>query len=352
MKEALIFILLLFFQDIHIKFVPERYLELKKKVLEKNRYTIENNNLIINASDLIQVNAGVETFYFREIFTAVCASEKCYPVRITFYWNLIGDFVGYELPPGEKLTKVDHQPFTQDEYEKLNKALKDAHSKLRYYSIDNLVNDGNKEGEVDGISGATNREILDIVVEGAVYTFHTLWNLANGPVKKKIKSISSANLPREVLFQLLNYKHSDYKIFAIKAIQERGFEDDDFYHTLFHYFVKEEEALANFAINSIPLEILESPVYQTKIEESLKKSDFTKRVILYNVIKKFDSYNLSLIEYLSVLMGKVDDWQKVQILQIISRSGMMNGNIKSEIDKLRKSNNQLILQEIDRIDKR
>ena len=351
MKVALIFILMLLFVKSKVSFVPERLLELKREAMVKNYHPLENEDLIISASDLVEVGAGTETFYFREVFTSVCESDKCYPVRITFYWNLIGDFVGFELPPGEELTKTDHQPFTQAEYEKLNKALNDPYSRLRYYSIGNLVNEPDSGTGVDAISGATNKEVLDIVVEGAVYTFHTLWNLANGPVKKKIKSISGASLSYDVLFQLLYHENPDYIIFAIKAIQERELQNSDFYLRLYELYEFEDEALANFAMNNIPIEILQSSNYQIKIIESLKNSDFSNRVILFNKIKTFKIFSFPLLEYLAVLMHEVDDWQKVQILQIINMSGKMSEIVKGEINKLKKSENRRILKEIETIER-
>lgn len=40
------------------------------------------------------------TQYKSRVKTPVCEGKVCYDVELIFYWNLVGDFVKYELIPG------------------------------------------------------------------------------------------------------------------------------------------------------------------------------------------------------------------------------------------------------------
>ena len=125
---------------------------------------------------------GVPLYYKSEINTEVCQSDDCKPIHVTVFWNLVGDYIKYDLPENHPLTKMDHEEFMLEDYQKLHRILSNSKSVLSNYQLEDLVS--NKTGlvhkNVDGISGATIKTVKNDVIEGAAYTCHSLWHLVHG----------------------------------------------------------------------------------------------------------------------------------------------------------------------------
>ena len=62
-------------------------------------------------------SSGTPLHYYIELQTGVCFDNKCRPLNIVVYWNITGRYLGFELMNGEFLSKYDHEPFSQKEYE-------------------------------------------------------------------------------------------------------------------------------------------------------------------------------------------------------------------------------------------
>ena len=63
--------------------------------------------------------------YSARVFTPICEDSVCYAVELDFYWDVLGNFKEYGLVPGMPLTKQEHEPFTEEDYEKLAVILSD-----------------------------------------------------------------------------------------------------------------------------------------------------------------------------------------------------------------------------------
>lgn len=159
---------------------------------------------------------GSPKFYFSNIFTPVCNTGQCLPVYINLYWNLTGRFVRFDFPEGEILTKLEHVPFSPEDYILLNEILKGPDPRLNIPILESHVSQGAKHNQdnqakpapnasqsakklskydmVDGITGATAIQHNAKFVPGALYTTYTLWGLAND------SGIKMFNYSRENLF--------------------------------------------------------------------------------------------------------------------------------------------------------
>src|SRR5690554_4970202 len=90
---------------------------------------------------LFQVRSkdGYPISYFKKIYTGVCFDGECRMLDIVLYWNITGRYLGFELPKGEFLSKFDHEPFTDGEYERLHELLADLLSPLSMYTFNELA---------------------------------------------------------------------------------------------------------------------------------------------------------------------------------------------------------------------
>ena len=184
------------------------YRKMRISGLPRQTYKVALDEMIVADEGLVEVNGGRNTFFYRHFTTAVCESRECYPVEITFYWDFAGNYLGFEVPGDKPLTKLNHKPFTDNEYDKLDAVLRDPYSKLKYYSYYDLVSNdaGADSSSVDATTGATLNEVSEIVVKGAVYSFYRLWHLANGNIINQIRRIAEKNLANETLLQVLKEK--------------------------------------------------------------------------------------------------------------------------------------------------
>ena len=173
-------------------------------------------------------------YYYRNIFTPVCYTGECKPVYINLYWDLLGNYVRYDLPAKEVLTKLDHREFKRDDYEKLHDILARPNSLLADLAITDLIVPGteNLSDSVDARTGATLKTIKNEVISGAVYTCYTLWHIAHGPVTDEIARITDTYLNPTLLHRFLSSQNHTYQYKALEKIMDKngriapGFEKD------------------------------------------------------------------------------------------------------------------------------
>ncbi len=198
--------------------------------------------------------------YFGEIFTPVCYSRTCLPVFINFRWDLLGNYLTYELSKGKKLTKSDHLEFDEKEYEKLQEILSNENSILKNYKADQLVSStesANPAG-VDAVTGATIKSIQREVISGAVYSCYTLWHIAHGDIPAKLKQHTERRFSNDDLFiRFLNSANYRYQYWAIdKTLIAGQIIDGKFKMPLLNILNGENVFVANYLLKELSPEIL------------------------------------------------------------------------------------------------
>lgn len=168
--------------------------------------------------------------FYAPIITPVCIDGKCKPLHITLYWNLIGHYVGYALPPGIPLSKFDHEAFEPADYERLHHLLLDDKSVLKRKKLEDLFDPSAaidqkvkyKGEEIDAVTGATKKEIKASLVAGALYSCYTLWHLAHGAVQDSIEAFTLRHSHHLIEEYLLYTKYTDYQYFALRKLDSIG----------------------------------------------------------------------------------------------------------------------------------
>ena len=173
---------------------------------------------------LYQVNSegSGPLFYYSNIRTGVCLDSECRPLNVTVYWNITGRYLGFALPEKEFLSKYEHEPFTPEEYERLNMLLADSLLPLGNISFEALIQKSAthlpENAEVDGVSGATSQEVLNYVIEGAAYTTHKLWNIIHGPAQNFVERLTLTNLSGELITTILQSPDVGDRFWALKHL--------------------------------------------------------------------------------------------------------------------------------------
>ena len=292
--------------------------------------SMNNEVLLIFINDL-------PAYYKSEIFTPVCNTGECLPVYVNMYWNLNGEFLRFDQPEGEILTKLDHQPFTEDDYKLLDEILKGPDPRIASLShgADNSQvkhNKGDKQDSqampapslntiqmdkhdmVDGISGATLPEIKSQFVPGALYTTYTLWGLANDS-NYKIKKYTTDNLFIKYSRHLIGNKDLESQGDVINWMASKSTDENARLNVLIDLINTGDSTLQLAAFSQMyakyyfldeTQELLDKTFYSGKVAESVQKQIIHKWAhnnIGPNVLPKLTNHLLEYEKYFPEIMA-------------------------------------------------
>lgn len=166
-----------------------------------------------------------EEFYM-DVQSVICLDGQCKIVDVRLFWDRLGEYIRYELADGVELEKKDGAPFSGEDYEKLQKILKDQNSVFEEVNLGEVVDINKSDAGIDGISGATILTDESASVKGAAWTCYTLWHWANGEVTKVISEITKNTVTSEELYSFYKDQEERYKVFAAELFRDRTMYDE------------------------------------------------------------------------------------------------------------------------------
>ena len=175
----------------------------------------------LTGETLLQIKTpdGIPLYYAKDILTNVCFDNECRPLNLSIYWNITGRYLGFGLPEEEFLSRYDHEPFTDEDYSHLNTLLADPYLPLGDVSFEKLIQPLRIPADsIDAVSGATSKDVLPYVVEGAAYTTYTMWNIVYGPAQAQVISITEQEMTPALLALILQSPSSTDKIWGLRKI--------------------------------------------------------------------------------------------------------------------------------------
>lgn len=262
-------------------------------------HSIEDKIDTLSGTEIIELQneKGLPIWFGRYICKDVCMTGQCKLIRLWLFWDGVGNFLGFEIPEKEPLTKSDHTKFETKDYDKLLAILKDTASVLKKLKQEDLViaSDLNRNQKVDGYTAATQPTISEAVVKNAVYTCHTLWHTVYGPSQEAIHEIVKNKLNEQFLVSIFNSKNPAYILWAIQSIEEHP----EFHETFFPYIINSIKS-DNFSVSSQAINYFQpSVLVDTTVQIQLVKNmAFTKMNINYKIIWKF--IELKWVDYKTV----------------------------------------------------
>lgn len=166
-----------------------------------------------------------KTFYEANLNMAVCDDKLCAILVLKMYWDLAGNYTKFDTLPGNPLTKFDHKPFTDADYQKLDMILGDGNSMLRVLEKEDLVDKSIqvKATTVDAVTGATPETVRNAVVEGAVYSSFSLWHYVNDSIKDLIRNHTKSIYSKEIASQMLNSRNYETQLYALKQFSSKDY---------------------------------------------------------------------------------------------------------------------------------
>lgn len=234
---------------------------------------------------------GFPVAYFRKIRTSVCFDNKCRLLKVTLFWNPTGRYLGFDLVKGEFLSKAEHKPFTPAEYERMSDVLADQFSPLAtlaYAEIAPPKKPISKEDEVDGVSSATAKNVLDYVVEGAAYTTYKMWHVVYGPTQADVVRLTEESLSPEYVLALLESPDGSDKIWVLNHIQGFVTSTPTLQQKLFTFINGTNYNLTERAVNALDVGPT-STTWQATLADKLTTKSYALQKLIVNKFKRVTS---------------------------------------------------------------
>ncbi|MFY0652443.1 MAG: hypothetical protein JXQ96_10440 [Cyclobacteriaceae bacterium] len=282
-------------------------------------------------------------FYYQDIFTPVCEDNSCKPVYITLMWDLLGNYRDYRVDPKWPLTKIDHLPFSDEEYEKLHLVLADDHSILSSYTKKNIAelyasSKNNNIDDVDAVSGATPQYIKDQTIEGALYTCHTLWNLCRGKISEQLLNHTENHLLNDDLIHQMILS-GELKLIEFAFQHLTSFGDPGFHAEIIEVIQNSDQITASQIIHYLPKKLVEESDFNLQLWDVFDRVHFLSQRQILDQFTHCKQLSDKLLLDLILHTEEAKESQFVQILKIILNQSDIpeNGDqLLAEITKKRK----------------
>lgn len=274
-------------------------------------------------------------FYFTKLVTPVCESGVCYLVTIKIYWDLVGTYLGFELPLDRFLTKIDHEHFETADYEKLDRILDDPYWPLAEYAISELIVDSTKElvdSKIDAYTGATAPFVREQDnIPGALYTIYTLWEFVhNEDIVENLQDYTFSLIEDEnvKLIDFLSSERKTYWKWAIEHLDSSHIDDNvnllllNIIYDADHYLSFEVLKLIN--ANTVSM--------QKQLWEIFKKVSIYKKRDIIDKLLEFKIKDQLLIEVINYFPKSNSPMERLLIKKLIDHNKPWPENVITSID--------------------
>lgn len=289
---------------------------------------------------------GFPVAYFRKIKTSVCFDNKCRLLKVTLFWNPTGRYLGFDLPKGEFLSKAEHKPFTPAEYERMSDVLADRFSPLAtlaYAEIAPPKKPVSKEEEVDGVSSATAKNVLDYVVEGAAYTTYKMWHVVYGPTQADVVRLTEKSLSPEYVLALLESPDGSDKIWALNHSQGFVTSTPVLQQKLVTFINGTNYNLTERAINALDTGP-NSATWQATLSNNLTTGSYALQKLIVNKFKRVTSLDAQAKKSLADGLKSPNSELVSTILDVFRHHNVADTETCRQIADLLISQNQFIAQ--------
>ncbi len=292
---------------------------------------------------LVKTKESIPIHYFKNITTEVCFDNECRLLNITVYWNITGRYLGFELPDGEFLSKHDHEPFSSNEYERLNDLLADPTLPLGEISFAKLIETPETQADsVDGVSGATTEDVTKIVVKGAAYTTYTLWNIVHGPTRDLVAGLTEKQLSPDLIDLILKSPDIDDRVWALDRISQITALNPKLTSTLLDIISGDDFFLTYSVINAIKASHLNSYTLQFALFSIYKEADHSIKRMIVAKLMEAPYLSAELTSTSRNLLGKLNGKQLGDILKLYTMHSIDDLETYKSVAEILKNENRFI----------
>ncbi len=308
--------------------------ELQLKAIAGNYSILDDKKEVAPVTAMTDQNGFL--YWYRRVFTEVCLTGDCRPVDVGIFWEGTGDFLGLEVYR-EPLTKTDHSDFKDWDYRKLLSILRNDWSSLREYDFGELVDE--KEEGVDGITGATRKEIASEAVENAVYTTYTLWHLIHLGEKEQLVGLTVGRLSEGDLFgKMAASPDSRYQRFLLELFVQGKLRDQQAVEPLILKGLKDKDVVnKTVAVHALALLNWDNMDFQNELAAIYLQKPAGERVEILSGIRQMNRLSAPLYEALAQDLSPEDPWMSAKLLQVLRFGKTQSKRVLAVVEELKSS---------------
>lgn len=295
------------------------------------------------ADTLYQVRAanGIPVSYYRKIRTSVCFDNKCRLLDIIVHWNITGRYLGFELPPGEFLSKAEHEPFTTQEYLRLHKLLADPNSPLAEFSYNEVVPAADNQ-EIDAVSSPTAKNLVAFVVEGAGFTTYMLWHIVHGATPDTVMRATRRALTPALLSEILKSPDISDRIWALNNRAVLRMRTPEIQAQILSLIQSEEFSLAERAVHAIDTTDLQKGEFQVMLVQTLDGANYALKKRVIEKLGMAGALDSRVSGMLADKLMQVSGDLVSTILDLFSKQGIHDDEICTKVARLLQHDNRYI----------
>lgn len=253
----------------------------------------ENESDSLSSTEIVELQDenGLPVWFSRQFHKDVCMTGECKMIRLTLFWDGVGNYLAMEIPEEEPLTKSDHTEFEDADYQKLNTILSDTASILKELKSEELIIvpdsiDPYKAYEIDGYTAATQPALAEVVVKDAVYTCHTLWHTVYGPTQAKILEILDKRVSTNFLRRMFESQDTKKMIWGIRAVEKHSSYHEDFFPLFIQYIRSDKTEISERALQYFhPSGLNDASLQKQLVEVMPDLSTEKKNTIIWKFIE-------------------------------------------------------------------
>ena len=271
-----------------------------------------DENTFENAINICFDTENIPFRYEAEVNLPVCDDTLCANAVLEIYWDLAGNYTGFDTIKGFPLTKFDHIKFTTEDYTKMDQILKNKNSMLRILDKEELVDKSVKikSKTVDAVTGATPQTIKKSVVDGAVYSSYTIWHFVNGPIKNSMANYTQRIYSGSVSRRLLLSDNYETQLFALKKWSDNDYNIQS--DLLFQIIRKSVPLIKANAILKTPLPFDSAEKNKKFVSLFPELDDYSKSIFMNRVMTEKNVAEV----FLPLIISDIKDFNKKQVEQI------------------------------------
>jgi len=338
-QQKLIVFLVLLFAIVSFAYDGSNYLNMRG---EKILHPFSDPDDSISAKEIVELRdaAGFPLWFGKNVRKVVCLTGECRIARLWLFWDGTGNYLGFQIPENDSITKNNHEKFTIADYKKLHKILGDSLSILKTITEDDLVD----KPDLDAHSGATKSSYREILIDGAAYSCYSLWHTVYGKTRKEVQWIISQKTNVSYLKYLFESNQIHQQRWVINYVSTHPEFQKEFNIPIIKLLNKTDEELAQYTLDYLSPGVLSSAEATQLLLSIFSQSDFNRRFQIIWSLSKLDYVNDDIIFYLltDFEKNKISASSMHYVFKAIKPANLDNRQIHKKLTKLLKHNNQFV----------
>ena len=287
---------------------------------------------------------GYPSGYSMELVNKVCLDDVCKLVEVTLYWDAIGYSQRLEYPKGKPLTKLEHDPFTPEDYLRLDAILKDRKSILNDHSLGFLATE-NKDAppagenetladDIDAVTQPTPHAVKEAVVKDAAWTTWVLWKYANTEIVDILQGITQSRCSPEYLQHLLDSKDWLKVEFALHFLLKQKPVPHQYLDTIAALLPSAGIDHVELAIEYLQHASPDRNTFYRKLIGALPGLDEYNAALVIELLESDRELEGDILEALTSNLGQQDYYPIHLALRLVERREFFSKGVEADIVKL------------------